>query len=215
MLKMKIIIAVCLSIFCIPALCIGDDLEGLKEFKPGNPIIAADFNHNFRIIDKRIVDLEKSLKDTQDLLFAQLESLESQLTNLQKNMIPKGTVAAFDLRQCPTGWSSFDDGAGRVIIGVGEGKDLTARSPWEKGGKEKVALSVDEMPKHKHGATPTVKGNGFSPKGNTWKGGGSPSGAYTGHPSPIQLEVAIDDNGKSKPHENMPPFIALTLCRKQ
>jgi|GEM_PF-1911149 len=194
---MKIIIAVCLSIFCIPALCIGEDFKSLKVFETGNPIIAADFNDNFQIIQDQIDDLK------------------SQLTNVQKNMIPEGTVAAFDLRQCPNGWSSFDDGAGRVIIGVGEGKNLTARTLLEKGGKEKVALSVDEMPKHKHGATPAVKGSGFSPKANTWKGGGSSSGSYTGYQSNIELEIAIDDNGKSKPHENMPPFLALTLCRKQ
>ena len=41
---------------------------------------------------------------------------------VKENVVPSGTVIAFDLEEgCPMGWSKFTNAAGKVIIGVGEG----------------------------------------------------------------------------------------------
>jgi len=133
-----------------------------------------------------------------------------RLRDNKATTIQPDTLAFFNRDNCPEGWEEFEEGSRRFLIAAGNDYPFGT-----SGGKEKVALAVDEMPKHKHDATTKVSGKGFKQKANTWRGGGSASGSYTGFESSIESEVAIDSKGNSKPHENMPPFLALTLCRKQ
>jgi len=128
-LKMKIIIAVCITIFCIPALCIGEEFKIPKTFKSGQKIIADDFNQNFEKIEKEIVALRKSLEE------------------VEKNMTPKGTVAAFDLNKCPIGWEEYERAYGRFIRGI----DKSGKAVDPEGLRKKGSRQEDDFNSHQHG----------------------------------------------------------------
>jgi hypothetical protein len=199
-LKMKTITAVCIIIFCIPALCIGKEFEFKKEnyFEPGQKIMSGDFNTIFTDIADKLLEIS---------------FLQKRLEEVEKNMTPKGTVAAFDLDKCPTGWSSFDEGAGHVILGAGQGFDgqgnkLTERILMKKGGKEKVVLTLEQMPKHRH--ENATYGRGGARNAQTHyalevigKGDYGPH-----HKRPTNAV------GEDEEHENMPPFVVLLFCKK-
>lgn len=185
-LKMKKIMAVCVLFFCIPALCIGQEFKIPNKFKHDEPILADKFNENYEEIEKQINDLKESLK----------------------NMIPKGTVAAFALLECPTGWSDFNEGAGRVIIGVGKGDGLTERKLLDDGGEEMVKLTIKQLPTHSHPYIDTYyyDQNVGAPQCQTPKGDGA--GECRDHTKETR------PSGENQPHNNMPPFIVLRYCKK-
>ncbi|MCV9964540.1 hypothetical protein OIU34_21860 [Pararhizobium sp. BT-229] len=64
--------------------------------------------------------------------------------------VPKGAVMAFNLEQCPNGWSPFSAVSGRVIVGSGKAGTLSERKLGDQGGEEKHTLSIEEMPSHNH-----------------------------------------------------------------
>ncbi|MBU0909201.1 MAG: hypothetical protein KJ717_06500, partial [Proteobacteria bacterium] len=72
------------------------------------------------------------------------------------------------------------------------------------------SLSLEEMPSHDH-KNPVYKYGKMTPELMTYEAlqGGDKKGNYTDNPRPTAK------SGEGKPHENMPPFLALTLCRKQ
>lgn len=129
--------------------------------------------------------------------------------------IPSGVVAAFDLSSCPSGWQAFDDGKGRMIVGVGEGNvdenniPLSPRSLGDKGGEEQHRLTVEEMPDHKHDTNLAVR-----PTEANW-GRASSKKSIAGSSALERFETGYTQNvGKGSPHNNMPPYIALLYCRK-
>ena len=123
--------------------------------------------------------------------------------------LPSSAVVAFDLPNgCPDGWTEFADAAGRTIIGQGSGMDdgngkpLTGRKYRGHGGEEKVKLTVAEMPTHGHSGVTAV---------------GSYNAAHLATQDSQNLPQArgsIGASGSSKPHNNMPPYIALYFCKK-
>lgn len=122
--------------------------------------------------------------------------------------IPKGAVMAFRLADCPSGWRSAPDLAGRGVIGAGEGqkdqngKPLTKRAIGEAGGEETHTLSLDEMPSHSHtaqGYTGTDRAANQGGKGDVLFGATNPR---TG------------PEGKGQPHNNMQPYLVLRYCEK-
>lgn len=72
---------------------------------------------------------------------------------------PSGAVMSFNLSSCPSGWSPFTDGAGRVILGVGNsntGSGSTASTNHtlgQKGGQEAIVQEASQLPPHNHAAT--------------------------------------------------------------
>lgn len=133
------------------------------------------------------------------------------LAKAPRIIVPSRSVVAFNLAQCPPGWSPFEDGAGRVVVGVGEAPDLTIRTLREKGGLESVTLSIQQMPRHRHDPPAGAKyylfnaeqpnndvvSNPFERRGGWWSQ--SPSTEY---------------EGGDGAHDNMPPFVALLLCER-
>jgi hypothetical protein len=137
------------------------------------------------------------------------EEIRKEITALRlsiENMIPKGTVAAFDLMMCPAGWSDFNEGAGRVILGVGRGTGLSERRLRDEGGQEKVGLIEAQIPRHFHYVP--ARGGGRNIQ-KTWALQAAGKGNW-GRPH----ERMTDSRGGNKPHENMPPFITLRFCKK-
>lgn len=131
--------------------------------------------------------------------------------------IPKGAVVAFDLNSgCPHGWVPYRKSAGRFIVGVGQhstrdkaGKEIEKLRIGEIGGHRTHTLMDDEMPLHKHDMVwgqrhdlaheknIKAEGNSFYTKGMLY--------GYI-------MEQDTGSAGKSKSHNNMPPYIALLYC---
>lgn len=122
--------------------------------------------------------------------------------------LPAGLVAAFDLPNgCPLGWSHFDASAGRVIIGVdGERYRLSYEAGEPKyvtGGAETHTLTIEEMPAHSH----RESGGRFSNRSGSGRGD-------VQDPGSSGRNIRTDSVGGGKPHNNMPPYIALYYCKK-
>lgn len=168
---------------------------------------------------KMVEDQTKSLavsvkndfkNDVNKLVQAALANAENSSSStkelLKSTTFPSGAVLAFSLPECPTGWSSFDEGAGRVILGVGKGEGLTERKLMEKGGKENHQLTIAEMPKHKH-----VWRGVRADRMDDYGFGGSERNV---HRASGNVDDISEEQGGDQPHNNMSPFIALRFCQK-
>lgn len=128
--------------------------------------------------------------------------------------IPRGGVVAFDRPGgCPAGWSDFATGQGRTIVGAGKGYEYRST-----GGLEGVALTVEQLPPHKHNVIGvTLSGRvvaewGFDVAGN---GHSLRFAASDGPPwSGVVGTLVTDPKGHGNAHENRPPYVALHLCSK-
>lgn len=145
-------------------------------------------------------------------------------------------VIAFDRKRssrCPKGWDLFEQASGRMIVGSGPHPENTDQNgntlstypsysdnPKEaEGGEEKVALTVEEMPRHVHGlgliGVSGIELRDGNPKDNTvdfvWYLSGSSrlKEGLMETPNAIMKEA-----GKGQTHNNMPPYIALYFCKK-
>lgn len=150
----------------------------------------------------------------------------------------ENSVVAFLVEDCPEGWSAFTDGVGKVVIGAGEdGKliekrrgDPTGSPPailsshtlGDQGGAEDVALAPAEMPSHGHVISARIRAEA---DGAAYEIGGhmpstmvalDDSNPHLAGKPPTQVTQNTGglDDGATKPHENMPPYIALTFCEK-
>lgn len=175
-------------------------------------------------------------------LSADLASLSQRLAALETRRdalpaIPSGAVVAFDTG-CPReGWTRYRKTHGRMVIGATEnsefmpeyrdsasGTPLARRKAGEHGGEEAVALSTAEMPAHSHITSPPTAYN--PTKYRHWGpwGWSNHRTADFGHAPHFRADSADDKlasrypltspAGESKPHPNMPPFIALYFCQK-
>lgn len=120
-----------------------------------------------------------------------------------------GSIVAFNAPACPQGWQPFPAAAGRMIVGAGSGnsdglgKALSARKAGDTGGLEQVQLSVDELPGHRHGV--------YRHSGEKLASGGV-NGSNSDDSGTRVREWETGAAGKDRPHENMPPYLALTYC---
>ena len=145
---------------------------------------------------------------------------------------PAGAIMAFDIESgCPDGWSPFVDGLGRFIIGAGDpasgrqAKDGTSASkvhlPFRAtGGAFGHRITSEELPPHSHGGAGLEE---YYIANTVGAGMGSP--ALTGRrkfmlilnerfPQGGDSPALMSSTGGGRPHSNMPPYIALNLCRK-
>ena len=138
-------------------------------------------------------------------------------------IVPSNAVLSFDQSTCPQGWQKFEESAGRMIIGSGSGQNLTTRSYRSVGGKEQHKLTVEEIPQHNHPAG-SLKAASNEPHLHESSWGAQrddnrpgtlfnfPDLNYGQHTHPI--EGTSGQTGGEQPHDNMPPFITLTMCKK-
>lgn len=147
------------------------------------------------------------------------------LDDALKPAVPPGAVMAFDLPDgCPTGWSYFKQGVSRVIVGavetnrsevmnLDEKKEaLTPRTYQSTAGTEQHTLTPNQMPKHDHRGKPgqrfvMIDQNG-DPKGDVDTKQGT--AGYVDYHDASSFQA-----GDDKPHNNMPPYIALYFCKKE
>lgn len=104
---------------------------------------------------------------------------------------------------------------GSAPMQAGQGAGLTLRVLGETAGEQTVTLLQTEIPAHSHTVQAGVLGGLSVPTNNTWASGvrGRPP-AYA--PSVPATNVpmsgfATSIAGGSLPHNNMPPFLALTF----
>ncbi len=133
--------------------------------------------------------------------------------------------------QAPSGWALCDgtngtpDLRGRFVVGATNGTtsattlstSLTAKTPGTMGGAEKVALSINEMPRHTHqiggGYYSFVNGSGYGAFSNS-----NDAYAFSRNPNYTSFSGgpagAANQEGPGQAHENMPPFYALVYIMK-
>lgn len=98
------------------------------------------------------------------------------------------------------------DARGRFLIGAGQGEGLKNREFSKKGGEEEHALTIAEMPSHTH----IVKEGSLSPNGS----GDEVLTSGDDYTRIIASYSTTSSTGGDIPHNNMPPWLALTWIIK-
>jgi microcystin-dependent protein len=104
---------------------------------------------------------------------------------------------------------------GSAPMQAGQGAGLSLRDLGEVGGEQTETLLQTEMPSHSHGVQAAASGGLPSPTNNAWASG------LKGHPGSYAASNPITNvpmnpfgtsiTGGNLPHNNMPPFLALTF----
>ena len=137
--------------------------------------------------------------------------------------VPVGGIIAYAGSDVPNGWllcngqaitstnypnlhaligDNVPDLRSRFIVGAGTGAGLTAYNIKDTGGEEKHPLTIDELPSHSH--TLGMAG-GFRVR---WQG--DDKNVMT----PESLLTNTSSVGSNLPHENRPPYYALSYIIK-
>jgi hypothetical protein len=117
-------------------------------------------------------------------------------------LVPRGTIVMFN-GAAPAGWAICDGKNGtpdlrnRFIVGAGSSYGVGTT-----GGADTVTLTVEQMPKHTHGY------DGMS--GGYWRCDNDNEQRC----SPDSYAGTTGSAGGDQPHENRPPFYALTYIMK-
>jgi hypothetical protein len=136
-------------------------------------------------------------------------------------LTPSGAVMAFDLSDgCPAGWSDYDNGRGRFLIGAGTKEqmkkipggfvrdarniDLTARAFGQPGGEEQHLLVKENIPPLFLVFHSQLSGNDRTV---------SAIEKLTFDPPAAGLHVETS-TVPAKPFDSMPPYVALHFCKK-
>jgi microcystin-dependent protein len=151
----------------------------------------------------------------------------------KKYRIPTGGIIIWSGTSAPDGWKLCDgnngtpDLKGRFILGQGN-------APYNiignKGGSEKVSLTINNIPAHNHSGSTSTAGNhnhGIATRQDDWNdsGGAGPSwgdgdnGAYKAyHVSEYSgnhsHSFTTHNTGGNQSHENMPPYYVLAYIMK-
>lgn len=101
---------------------------------------------------------------------------------------------------------------GSAPMHQGQGAGLSERFLGEQGGSEFVTVLTTEMPSHAHNALPkTSLGNSQTPAAQTWAGSTTAKQYVTTNPAVAMSGLALSITGGSLPHNNMPPYLAVTF----
>jgi microcystin-dependent protein len=187
------------------------------------------------------VDIKEAIKQVYLADVEAIRNLSEVATKLQKdgltipgnltvtgsfNYLPRGSIIAYNSSSAPAGWALCDGSngtpnlRGRFIFGSGGSRGMNTT-----GGQETVALNINEMPSHNHGASVSdpghthnlwhsndqqyLEGGISAPKMAKFNYGGTVIKSNT-----TGISVGISHTGGNQAHENMPPFYVLTYIMK-
>nr|WP_314845271.1 tail fiber protein [uncultured Microbacterium sp.] len=98
---------------------------------------------------------------------------------------------------------------GRSPIHAGQSRDGENYVLGQSAGLEKVTLTTQQLPAHAHGATTASAAGATGPSNARWAA--QQAAAFSDATPGAQLAAdAVSPAGGDQPHENMPPFLALT-----
>jgi len=107
---------------------------------------------------------------------------------------------------------ALPDMRGRVPVALGQGPGLSNRIWGEQGGKESVALTIAQLPAHRHPihASSSV-GNSKAAAGNVPATNSSVGLIYSNQAADVSMDPKSSASiGQNQPHENMQPFLGMT-----
>lgn len=159
---------------------------------------------NVSALEKRIADLEASLK-----------SLNSVLEQGLSQSTPSKAIMAFDDDQCPTGWVPYQAAEGRFILGA------NTAHPWNHptqggGGAETHTMTEAELFPHTHGPGWANTHWIYTTNGSAWGNRAIASAKQSGwFLENLNEGSKTSSTGQGQAFSIMPPFKALTYCKKQ
>ncbi len=113
------------------------------------------------------------------------------------------------------GWTTFGlpDLRGRIPMHAGQGPGLSYRRMGQKGGEERVSLTLNQLPAHSHALQAQQgKGNSFSPTGNVLAYDRRDT-QYSDQAPDVGMNTgAVLATGGGQAHENMSPYLAVNYC---
>ncbi|TNF04306.1 MAG: hypothetical protein EP326_01500 [Deltaproteobacteria bacterium] len=127
--------------------------------------------------------------------------------SLHAELLPSGTIAAFDLAACPTGWTLHSTAYQRTLVGSGSGENdqlanpLTTRTFGDMGGFE-ATMGVEAKTAAAGTNTP---GTANYPAAT--------SGIYFAY-GPKTNNTDDTTLAGVKADSNMPPYYVILYCRK-
>jgi microcystin-dependent protein len=128
---------------------------------------------------------------------------------------PSGIVVA-SVKRCALlsgEWFEYEKANGRFLLGVGKGPLKTFVGLGLLGGAERHQLSLTEVPKHNH--LPFNDANDFLHLATPQQNDVGSFGQGDGFGRNIVRRDRTENAGGSKPHNNMPPYVALYFCKKR
>ena len=141
-------------------------------------------------------------------LLTALVSMVTMFSLSRSGEIPVGTVANFNLTDCPDGWVPFTEAHGRFIMEAGKYGNMTYQL-GDSGGEAEHTLTMGEMPSHAHGV------DDYMILSQPCNGAGcTDSYTYHGGSTDQQIVGSIQSQGNSESHNNIPPYYVLTACQK-
>ena len=160
-------------------------------------VAATTFDEELRKVRMQVTEVNQTMEEAKNQIPA---------------VSPRGAIVAFDrddlgVDHCPEGWDPFEL-PGHVIVGAGSDAPYRFR---DLGGAAEHTLAVEEMPRHEHHIM------NFE-WGHTVNGNGAPARIDVDDGPPWENSVGrlvTDARGGGKAHNNMPPYIALYLCKKR
>ena len=168
--------------------------------------------YQFASLESKVAALgERELPSAQTVadLAERVTALERRRPPAQA--VPKGTLAFFDADQyqttCPSGWDVYREAKGRFLLAANTSPhapddDLSSSVPGKHGGSEEHRLKPKEMPKHRHKSVFTDHHNAAL------------HSSYAGYAFGSQGHKDTTEAGGGMPHNNMPPYYAVLLCKK-
>lgn len=146
-------------------------------------------------------------------------------TDIKDHVIKSNMIMMWNGTKPPDGWLLCDGKNGtpdlrdRFIVGSGKSYSLN-----NTGGQKDVTLSLDQMPSHTHKHFDTVwsecrdcyKGHTYRSKSKWGNRGSQDSDNYQyGYGSDSKGKATTGSIGNNRPHNNLPPFYALTFIIKK
>lgn len=98
---------------------------------------------------------------------------------------------------------------GRSPVHMGAQPGGSIHTIGQSGGVEQVTLTTAQLPSHTHQATSAAHATGTSPSGTRWAAQAT-NGYSDGSTASNLAADALRPAGGSQPHENMPPYLAVS-----